>query len=156
MESRDSEVVLQKARAYAFLLLKFRPRSEKELAERLGRKKFDAAVIKETVTFLKEKRFIDDREFARAWIQSRLKKPFGLRRIRQELKRKGIADSVVTGQMQEIKKDYREQELVSVLAQERLKRLGAIEPQKARQRIYAYLLRRGFSPDVVIEVLHSL
>ncbi|MDD5166937.1 MAG: RecX family transcriptional regulator, partial [Candidatus Omnitrophica bacterium] len=70
MDNKKTET-LQKARAYAFLLLKYRLRSEKELGERLEGKKFDEATVKETLAFLKENDFIDDKVFARAWIDSR-------------------------------------------------------------------------------------
>jgi len=145
----------QKAREYAFLLLKFRMRSEKELTERLQRKKFSDAVIGETLTFLKEKKFIDDSDFARAWVADRLKKPFGMRRIRQELKSKGIADSIIACRIDEVKKDYCEQELVERIARERFPKIKGVEPQKAKSRLYAYLLRRGFSPDVIMNVVNS-
>ena len=72
---------LQKAKNYAFLLLKFRPRSEKEISERLKRKKFDTAVIRETILFLKEKSFVDDSYFAKVWLESRIKRPLGLRKL---------------------------------------------------------------------------
>ncbi len=75
----------EKARAYAFLLLKFRLRRENELLARLKQKGFSEQVSKDTVNFLKEKEFIDDRVFAKGWVASRLKRPFGLRRIKQEL-----------------------------------------------------------------------
>ncbi len=43
----------------------------------------------------KEKDFINDSYFAGAWIDSRLLRPLGLRRIRQELKIKGIANEII-------------------------------------------------------------
>jgi regulatory protein len=76
---------LEKARAYAFLLLKFRPRSELELSQRLKRKKFSQEIVFKSIAFLKEKKFLDDDCFARNWINSRIKKPLGLRRLRKEL-----------------------------------------------------------------------
>ena len=69
----------EKAKAYAFLLLKFRLRSAKELEQRLKQKGFSEELSRETVNFLKDKEFIDDRVFARGWVSSRLKRPFGLR-----------------------------------------------------------------------------
>ena len=56
----------QAAKEYAFLLLKFRLRSEKELAQRLRQKKFSETIIQDTLTFLKDKQFIDDQIFALA------------------------------------------------------------------------------------------
>ena len=148
--------MLQKARNYAFLVLKFRPRSEKELYERLKKKKFDESVIKDTLSFLKEKRFIDDNYFAQAWIESRLKKPLGLRRIEQELKQKGIDKEIIQAQIQAAREGYCEEGIVLKLAQERLVKLRGLEPKKSRQRIFGYLLRRGFSPEIIIETVNQL
>jgi regulatory protein len=146
----------QKAKEYAFLLLKFRLRSEKEIAERLKKKKFTPEAIDQTVYFLKSKGFIDDGLFAKAWIDSRLKKPFGLNRVIRELRIKGIAEETIQGQVSGLKEDYSEKEVVFGLAKERSKRLKGVEPQKARQRLYGYLLRRGFSVDTVIDAISKL
>jgi regulatory protein len=142
-----------KAKEYSFLLLKFRLRSEKEVYLRLKQKRFTEEVIRQVISFLKEKGFIDDAAFARAWAESRLKKPLGIRRIRQELVLKGIDKGIIEAALGEIKENYSERELVETLARERLNRLKGIEPRLARQRIFAYLVRRGFSPDVITEVL---
>ena len=146
----------QKALNYAFLLLKFRLRSEKELCNRLKKKKFDAEVIKNTLAFLKEKAFIDDNYFAKAWIEWRIKKPLGIRRLKEELKLKGIDKEIIDSQIQKIKETYIEEDLVSELAQKKLGLLKGIYPYKAKQRVYAYLIRRGFSPDVVIDVITQM
>jgi len=146
---------LKKARAYAFLLLKFRLRSEYELSERLKRKKFNQEIIRKTIVFLKEKKFLDDEFFARSWVNSRIKKPLGLRRLKQELMAKGIADQTIEEQLASIKNNYSEKEVVSGIIQERLSKLKRIEPQNAKRRTFAYLLRRGFSPGIVSECLNQ-
>jgi regulatory protein len=120
------------------------------------RKKFDSSVAEETLAFLKEKRFIDDNEFARAWTESRVKKPLGIRRLKTELLIKGIDKGIIDRQLKEITDRYPEEKIVSQVAAERLRKLKGYDPQKARQRVYAYLLRRGFSPETVIDVLNNL
>jgi len=145
--------LLQEARDYAFLLLKFRPRSENEIRQRLKKKKFDADIIESTLSFLKDKGFIDDICFAKTWIESRIKKPLGIRRLKAELSIKGINKAIIDTQINEIKKSYCEEDIVGGIAKDRLNRLKDIDPQKAKKRVYAYLLRRGFSPEVVIDVL---
>ena len=143
---------MQKARSYAFLLLKFRLRSEHELYERL-KKRFEEGVIKDALGFLKEKNFINDTLFAKTWIESRLKKPFGLRRLKEELKVKGINKETIDSQISEIKKNYSESEIVEKITKERLNKLKNIDPQKAKMRVYGYLLRRGFSPEIVSQAI---
>ena len=149
-------ISLEKAKDYAFLLLKFRLRSEKELCSRLKKKNFGETIIKETLSFLKDKGFIDDKYFAKTWIESRINKPLGIRRLKVELKTKGIDKEIIDSQIEEIKKDYSEEDVVTKFAKERLDKLKGIEPQKAKRRIFMYLLRRGFSPEVVIDIINQL
>lgn len=145
----------EKAKNYAFLLLKFRPRSEQELTERLRRKKFDPEIIKEVLAFLKEKDFINDSYFAGAWIESRLKRPFGLRRIRQELKLKGVDKEIIEAEIERARQGYCEEDIVRNLTQQKLRRLKDIDPRIARARVYSYLVRRGFSPETIIEAINQ-
>ena len=146
----------QTARAYAFLLLKFRLRSEHELKARLRQKGFSEELSQETVNFLKDKEFIDDQVFARGWVVSRLKRPFGLRKIRQELVQKGLSAEVIEDSLSQAKENYQESQIVSQLAQQRFSKLKGIEPFKAKARVYAYLIRRGFAVDVVGEMVKKL
>ena len=152
-KNRDS---LEKAKNYAFLLLKFRLRSENEIRQRLKKKKFDTQIIENVVSFLKDKGFINDNYFAKTWVESRIKKPLGLRRLKEELKIKGIDKEIIEERINEIKKNYPEEEIIASIARERLKRIKDIDPQKAKKRIYAYLLRRGFSPDIILDVVGQL
>lgn len=147
---------LQKAQAYAFLLLKFRLRSEHEIRERLKRKKFEPKVIERTLNFLKKRGFINDEIFAKAWVDARIKRPLGLRRLRQELKIKGIGEDIINQRLNETKKNYSEQKIVSGLAKERFKKLKGVEYNKARQRIFSYLIRRGFSVDNIIDAVKEI
>ena len=151
----DNSIQFEKAKAYAFLLLKFRLRSENELYGRLKKKNFDEAVARKTVSFLKEKEFIDDNVFAKGWIRSRIKRSLGLRRIREELKTKGVDPKVVETKVEELKGDYNEKDIVRELARNRFLRLKDLEPAAARRRVYAYLMRRGFSQDTIMDALNQ-
>jgi regulatory protein len=155
-KARNRSNDFEAAKAYAFLLLKFRLRSEGELESRLKRKKFSPEVVKKTASFLKEKKFIDDVLFARGWIQSRLRRSLGARRITTELKLKGINKEIIERELSLFKENYSEQEVVTRLAEERLKKLKTTEPRSAMRRVYAYLARRGFSPEIITDVLHNL
>lgn len=146
----------EKAKNYAFLLLKFRLRSVNELLERLKRKGFSEELSRKVVSFLEEKRFLDDNLFAKSWIDSRLKRRIGLRRIRQELKVKGVDKEIVEEQVGSINKDYSEASIIVDSIKIKLEKLKGIEPIVAKRRIYGYLVRRGFSPEIVINNLNRL
>jgi regulatory protein len=147
---------LTSAKEYAFLLLKFRLRSEAELLARLKQKGFSPELSQETVDFLKEKKFIDDRVFARSWVASRLKRPYGLRKIKQELTQKGLAKEIIQSAIVCAKENYNESQIVSQLAQQRFSRIKNVEPLKAKSRVYAYLIRRGFACDLVGDIVKKL
>jgi regulatory protein len=144
-----------KARNYAFLLLKYRQRSEKEISDRLKKKKFPEELIKETIVFLQEKKFIDDSAFSQAWIRERLAHSIGPRRLKQELKSKGISEEIVENNFKEIAKSYSETETIRQLVESRLSRLRNVDPRTAKRRVYGYLLRRGFSPEAVIDTINQ-
>lgn len=147
---------LAKAKKYAFLLLRYRPRSEREIYQRLKQKKFEEVVIKETLLFLKGRSLIDDSCFAKDWIESRLKKPFGIKKIREELKLKGISEEIIDSRIQEAEKEYCEEETAGKLARQRFDRLKDVGPQKAKRRVLAYLLRRGFSEGISLDAVGDL
>ncbi len=144
----------QKARNYCFYLLKFRQRSESEIRRRLAQKKFTQGAIDQAVDFLKEKKFLDDEQFAGDWIDSRLKKPLGLRRIVAELRQKGVARQYIDAGIERIKEDYSEEDTVRRIVEARFD--PSREPLKEKKRLYAYLLRRGFSPETVNDIIAEL
>lgn len=125
------------------------------MLQRLRKKKFDETVVRKTVDFLKEKEFINDVLFAKAWLNSRLKKNLGIKRVRQELELKGIDRQVIDSHINDIRKTYSETDVVRSLVNQRMSKSKAIEPQKARRRLYSYLLRRGFSPGIILEVMNQ-
>lgn len=146
----------ERIKEYAFLLLKYRLRSENELYQRLKRKKFPEDQIKTAVAFLKEKRFLDDNAFTKAWINSRIGRSFGLNRISQELRLKGVSKDTLEKGIVQARKGYCEEKVIEGLAKEKLEKLRDIEPIKARNRTYAYLIRRGFATDKVINILNQI
>lgn len=146
---------LERAKNYSFLLLKFRLRSEKEIYERLKRKKFNPEIIKKTISLLKENGVIDDNYFAKVWIESRIKKPLGIRRLKEELRLKGIDKEIIDTQLNEIKRSYTEEEIIKRIAEARFSKLKNIDSQKAKRRVFSYLVRRGFSPEIAMDVINE-
>lgn len=146
---------LQKAKNYCFLLLKFRPRSEKEIYSSLKRKKFDEEIIRAACTSLKDSGFIDDKSFSKAWIASRLKKPLALQRIKQELKLKGIEDSLIESNIEEIRGSYSEEDTILTAVKAKLSKFSSQDPDKRKKQLFDYLLRRGFSAETIIDIFDN-
>ncbi len=143
-------------RPWALRFLKIRPRSVAELKEKLEKKGFEAQDIDNALGWLQSTKLLDDRAFTKSWIQYRLARPFGFRRIVLELKDKGIDPGIIEEEIDAVKPHVDESRTALELARRRWQRLTGIEPLKKKKRIFDFLSRRGFSPDVIFKVLKQL
>ena len=148
--------MLKKAKGYALRLLKLRPRSKGELASKMAGKGYAQAVIIDVLDALTRTGFIDDAAFAKAWLQYRLNKPMGFRRVERELIEKGIPKDVIRGHWDEVKESYDELEVVRTLAAKRARQYNNVDPLKRKKRVMDYLSRRGFQLDVIMKVIKEI
>lgn len=152
-----NDKIWTKALSYAYRLLSYRPRSQKELSARLARKDFPPEVVQEIIEFLKEKGYLDDLSFARFWVNSRLSaNPIGKQLLKLELRKKGVNDSVIEQVLAQTSDLDNELILAREVAERRLKVLkknSKLGPEKIKRRLCDYLLRRGFSYETIMEIL---
>jgi regulatory protein len=144
------------AKSSALRLLKVRPRSAGELKERLKAKGFSKVEIQCTVDDLTASGLLNDRAFTKSWINYRLARPFGFRRIRRELEAKGIDKEMVQEAIGEAMTGFDPQKAAQELAERRWKILSGVDPEKKKKRVLDFLLRRGFEADAVFKALKSL
>ena len=159
MPTRTVPDTVARAKTYIFRLLKIRFRSEKEARDKLQQKGFSEPTADEAVGYFKSLDLINDRQFARRWIASRLSssnKPFGVHRIRFELKEKGIDPDLLKEEFERATADYSEGEVVARLARRQALKYRDIPREKVKQRVYGYLLRRGFNPAVVMKAIKDI
>ena len=154
--SRPVKDTAAAARNYIYRLLKIRFRSEKEVRDKLRQKGFSEPTVDEAAGYFKGIDLVNDRQFARKWIAWRLAKPFGLKRIKLELKEKGIAPELIEEELLETKSDYSEEEIVARLAQRRAAKHTGVPREKMKQRVYGYLMRRGFNPAAVFKAVKNI
>lgn len=140
-------------------LLAVRARSIRELTLRLRRAGAPAPSVDRAVTRLTALGLLDDAKFARHLAQSRaLGGGVSRRRIGDELRRRGVTrevvDDVVATTLADVEFDEREAALA--VARRRLRALGSLDAHTRRRRLYAFLARRGYTPDVISGVLRAL
>lgn len=148
---------IKRAKDYAFKFLSYRPRSIKEIEDRLKRKDYSSKVILEVIKSLKRLKFLNDKEFAKMWMENRIRtRPMGRYRLKQELIQKGIDRDLIEKTLS----DYREEEeieLAKELTQRKLKRsYRSLNRLPAQRRLYGFLQRRGFSYDIIQEIMKEL
>ena len=150
LDDAESQQELRAALAKAYRLLAVRARSEKELREALLRKGFDPDLIAAAIAQCKEQRFIDDADFARQFVQSRLlNRPKGRTRLILELRQKGVDAATIAATLDELLPAEHQAALADQLAEKLRKRLANLPPQKARQRLSDFLRRRGFNWEMI-------
>lgn len=158
LESRDA---YRRARDTAVRLLAARPRTAAELRERLRRAGISLELTSSVIADLSSDGYLDDLEFARAWVRSRLAiRPCGLLRLRAELRKKGVTSSLIEQAIREVDGE----EDTSVAEERRARELVARKFRAyarlawdARLRRLAGLLeRRGFAAHTIARVLRTL
>lgn len=146
---------LEQVHEAALRFLGYRPRSEREVADHLRRKGFEPDLVAAEIERLRRAGLVDDRAFARFWVENRMAfRPRSRRALQVELRRKGIPPAIIQEVLQEASGD--ERALALRLARERARRLQGVDPQTFRRRLASYLSRRGFDPELVGEVLRAL
>lgn len=144
-----------KEKQYCFRLLKIRPRSIKELEERLRQRRVSLEVIKSIVAYLSDLGLLDDAKFAHDWIHWRIANGYGKHRIIAELKQKGILDTIIAETIDETLAGYDEERIARDLAQKRIKRYKDLETAVLQRRIYGFLVRKGFSQNIALKIVHT-
>jgi regulatory protein len=148
----------QRAYIYALKALTRRDHSEAELRRKLGERGISAEVVEETISRLKESRYLDDRRFALRWAESAVRngKGYGFR-IRFELSRRGIADELAEEVTAQLSAEYAETDTIQALLARKFPGFDSDSADDRRKRrIIGYLQRRGFSLTAILNALRNM
>lgn len=155
VESLLAADTIGKATNAAINLLAHRPRSEREIRDRLRQKGYTAEAIEAAVERLYRWNYLDDAAFARGWVANRAaNSPRGGRLLAQELWRKGVDRETVAETLADAELDEADDALT--LGRAKLRSYAGLEPAVARRRLAAYLARRGYGYETIRPVLDRL
>lgn len=146
LEKLEHENQLKKALASSNRLLSFRPRSEKEIRQKLLQKGFDTAIVAESLKYLREHGLVDDTAFARYWAENRAAfSPRSQRMVQLELRQKGVT----AGLAEEISEGLDDESGAYQAGAKKASRLNIADYEEFRRKLGEYLRRRGFGYDVI-------
>ena len=150
VEKDSKEKTLQAA----LKLVDYRARTEKEVRDKLSKKGFESANIEDVVSRLRENRMLADGEFAESWVENRNQfHPRSQRLMKYELRNKGISED----QIEEALKNSAGDDTLALMAGNKVSnRFKELDWQEFQKRMMAYLLRKGFSYDVVIPTIKKV
>jgi regulatory protein len=146
---RSAELLLEdeQARAMEAALgfLAYRPRSEREVRDRLTRREFPEPIVESVIARLKKLRYLDDEAFAQYWIEQRqMHRPSGSRLLRLELQRKGVDRDTAVDALDQLEQEADSVEAACRAAAKRATALRAADEREFAQKLGQFLVRRGF------------
>lgn len=136
----------------AYRFLSYRARSEKEMRDKLL-EKFEPHTVDEAITRLKRFNLVNDKEFARAWINSRFagrsKKALAF-----ELKNKGVVKLIIEEALKDITTDDEYQVALELVSKK--SKYQNLDKNEAYTKIGGFLARRGYSYEIIKKVIKEL
>ncbi len=138
----------------AIQLLAYRPRSTQEIRQHLTHKGTAPEVVEAALQHLSDQGYLDDRAFARFWIENRTAfKPLGPQALQYELRQKGVAANIIQELVQEL---VDVDDAVYRAAHSQLRRLRGQTRQGFTQKLGQFLQRRGFSYAAAAPVIRRI
>jgi regulatory protein len=144
----DNEKCLESA--YRFL--SYRPSSEKEINDKLL-KKYAPETVTGVIKTLKLKKYIDDRQFIKFWLENRIASR-GPLLLRNELQKKGVKNEMIEKELTAFDdEEVFERAKNLILSKPKYKNL---ETKEIYKKIVPYLARRGYPYEIIKRVIKEI
>lgn len=150
----EEEILPTRAKRRAMNLLQNRDYTEAGLREKLRNGDYPESCIEEAVAYVKSYGYVDDCRYAGDFITYNLDRK-SRTRMEQDLMRKGISKDTIRTVFEELEEQGTSQDEGAMIR--RLLEMKKYDPQTAtgqeKQRMYAFLYRRGFRAEVISRAL---
>ena len=144
----------QKVFNTALRLLTRRDHSRYELAQKLKMRDFEDNIIEKVLLECERLDYLNDERTAQLFIGQLLRKGYGAKRIQLELNRKGLTGKRIADIFLEKVTDVVERENAERVLIKNFKRYDREnDRQRRNDKIYRFLYSRGFSNQVISEVM---
>ena len=151
------EVLPKRAKLRAMNLLKSREYTVMQLRTKLEQGGYPLAVVEEALAYVESFHYIDDLRYAVSFITYNEENK-SRRRIEQDLKAKGISGEVMERAWQKWEKEggSRNELLMIQKLLEKRHYAGEQADYKEQQRTYAFLMRKGFSGEMIRKAMNGV
>ena len=155
---KNVERARQKTFDRAVNLLAYKPRSVVELRTRLMEKEWtNSEIVEEVLVKLEGYGYLNDNQFAKDFAASQLRgKPIGKRVLQQKLAMKKLDKETVAVAIETVFEETPEAEVIERAIAKRLRLKGKPETREDTKKFYDYLLRQGFSYDLVSSKMREI
>lgn len=145
------EILIPRARKRTMYLLEKMDRTEAQLREKLRQGRYPEDIIENAIAYVKGFHYVDDLRYAESYVHC-YSQSKSRRRLYQELVGKGVPRDLIE---QALEEEYEtEDESAKIVRWLEKKHYSAEEADpKQRQRMYQFLLRKGFRSGDVLRLL---
>ncbi|RMG96189.1 MAG: regulatory protein RecX [Chloroflexi bacterium] len=149
----QKENALETAKEQALRYLTYRPRSRTELRRYLQQKGHEPETITAVLDRLTDLNLIDDKAFARYWVEQRETfRPRSKIALQQELMAKGVSREAIEAAIETVD----ELDAARKAAQKQLYRWRNLPEQAFKTKLGQFLQRRGFGYEIILEIIDEL
>lgn len=154
----DVEAARKRTFDRAVRLLTFKPRSIRELRERLLEKDWtNLGIVTEVIEKLASYGYLNDQQFARDYAASKLRqKPLGKAALKQKLYAKKLDKETIETAITKAFEETPESELIDRAIAKRLRLKGSPETREDAKKFFDHLMRQGFSYDLVRDKMRNI
>lgn len=135
----------------AMHLLERMDRTEHQLFEKLKASGYPEECIENAINYVKSYHYIDDLRYAKTYVRCQQQKK-SYQRLKIDLLQKGVAKDTIQQALEEEFVSDECEKIQALLQKRRYNRETA--DRKEQQRMYQFLLRRGFQSGDILKVLH--
>ena len=142
-----------KAVAFGLRSTQNRPQTVAEMENKLRGRYEDEGVVSAAMEQLTAAGALDDRAFARIWVDDRgHRRGYGAARLRQELRRRLVPEAIAEEALASLE-ERDDLETATELARKRARTFSAkLEPDAVARRLQGYLVRRGYNAGLANKV----
>lgn len=144
------EILIKRARKRTMHLLEKMDRTEEQLRTKLRQGYYPEEVIEDAISYVKGYHYLDDLRYAQNYVRSH-KDRKSRRMVQLELQQRGVAKEWIQQALEEYEQEHEQEQILKWIR----KRDYSSETAdlKEKQRMYQFLLRKGFCPN---DILHAL
>ena len=151
-----TQILPKRAKLRSMNLLQSRDYTRKQLEDKLRQGDYPKECIMEAVAYVESYGYIDDRRYAKDYIEYHIQTK-SRTRIETDLMRRGIAKDIIRGAFDEMGNMGMEQNESAMICDLLQKKRYCAETatEQERQKMYGFLYRKGFSPEVITKSLFT-
>ncbi|NLK78272.1 MAG: regulatory protein RecX [Clostridiales bacterium] len=150
-EEIRTDILIKRARKRAMFLLEKMDRTESQLRNKLRQGFYGEDLIDDAIAYVKKYHYIDDNRYAQTYVRYQ-KERKSKRQIKMDLMQKGVDREIIEQAIEAEYEPESEQELILKWIEKRKYKIGESDI-KEKQKMYQFLMRKGFCSEDILHVL---